>query len=206
VDLRLPASSWPGVPVLRRSGPVDAASNPPPGQTWPAGDPGTVQARSAIATWSRGPHPCPAHLTNRPAACSPPTGCWPASCSTSGSAWLTLSERMGQARGRCTPRWWAANDHAGDGHGGPGESVRLRLMAAARPGGRGVARRRPSRQRRGGPRRRPAVHRQRSPKGWRSSCWPQSAWPWRARQCSAPWWPTPARPDRQRRGAGSERC
>ena len=57
MDLRLPASSRPGVPVLRRSGPVDAASNPPPGQTGPAGDPGTVQARSAIATWSRQPAP-----------------------------------------------------------------------------------------------------------------------------------------------------
>jgi hypothetical protein len=57
MDLRLPASSRPGVPVLRRSGPVDAASNPPPDQTGPAGDPGTVQARSAIATWSRQPAP-----------------------------------------------------------------------------------------------------------------------------------------------------
>ena len=53
VDLRLPAPSRPGVPVLRCSGPADAASDPPPGQTGPADDPGTVQARSAIATWSQ---------------------------------------------------------------------------------------------------------------------------------------------------------
>jgi hypothetical protein len=193
VDLRLPAFSRPGVPVLRRSGTIDAASNPPPGQTGPAGDPGTVQARSAIATWSRRPAPESDASEEQAAAWSPPTGCWPASCSTSGYAWLTLSERMGQARSmhssmveRPIPMqatgMAARVSRSGSGSRRP------------RPGRRGAARRRPGRQRRGGLRRRPAVHRQRLPKGLAAVLLARSAWPWRARQCSAPWWPQPARP------------
>jgi hypothetical protein len=43
------------VPVLRRAGPAGAASRSPPGRTGPAGAPGTVQARSAIAWRPRRP-------------------------------------------------------------------------------------------------------------------------------------------------------
>lgn len=194
MDLRLSAFSRPGVPVLRRSGPIDAASNPPPGQTGPAGDPGTVQARSAIATWSRQPAPVSDASDEQPGRLITADGML---------AGILLHIGLRLADPQRTHGPGARSMHSSMvGRPMPmqvtGMAARVSRSGSGsrrpRPGRHGAARRRPGRQRRGGLRRRPAVHRQRLPKGLAAALLARSAWPWRARQCSAPWWPTPARP------------